>query len=147
MIRLIFYWTAILFLQFVVFNHLGFTAYLAPQVFIVLLITLPLHISKPYQVLLGFILGLIADFFVGTPGIHASACMWLVMIRLLWAARSARFERANCKSFALIMSIRSGFQHLLSTTAILVAYLSFLCVLARKYRCYKLVIYLAHYFS
>jgi len=81
MIRLIFYWTAILFLQFIVFNRLGFTAYLAPQVFIVLLITLPLHISKPYQVLLGFFLGLIADFFVGTPGIHASACMWLVMIR------------------------------------------------------------------
>ncbi len=83
MIRLIFYWIAILFLQFVVFNHLGFTAYLAPQVFIVLLITLPLHISKPYQVLLGFTLGLIADLFVGTPGIHASACMWLVIIRLL----------------------------------------------------------------
>jgi hypothetical protein len=96
MIRLIFYWIAILFLQLVVFNHLGFTSHLAPQVFIILLITLPLHISKSYQMLLGFLVGLVADLFIGTPGIHASACMWLIMLRFfLLGAQDLKEQIAN----------------------------------------------------
>ncbi len=77
----VFYWILILALQFFVFNHLELSSYLMPQLFILLLITLPLHLSKTVQIIIAFSLGLVADFFVATPGIHASACLWLVLIR------------------------------------------------------------------
>ena len=68
--------------QVVILNHLELTAYLYPQVFILILINLPPFINKSYQVLLAFALGLIADFFTSTPGLHASACMFLALLRI-----------------------------------------------------------------
>ncbi len=68
--------------QVLVLNHLDLSAYVVPQVFILLLISLPLSWSKVTLVAVAFGLGLLADFFVGTPGIHASGCMWLVLLRI-----------------------------------------------------------------
>lgn len=118
MIRRVFYWLIILFLQFVVFNHLGFSAHLVPQVFILLLITLPLHISKLYQVIIAFFLGLLADMFIGTPGIHASACLWLVMLRFaLLDAQDLKEQIANHLPYNVHTAGLSAFS---STAAILV---------------------------
>lgn len=75
-------WILVFALQVFVFNHLNFTSYLVPQVFIFLLIILPLHLSKLNIVLIGFGLGLLADIFTSTAGLHASACLWLVLIRM-----------------------------------------------------------------
>lgn len=68
-------------LQVFVFNHLNFTSYLVPQVYIILLIILPVHLRKLNLYLLAFGLGLVADFFVSTPGIHASGALWMMAIR------------------------------------------------------------------
>ena len=76
------YWISIFALQVLLFNHLDLTAFLVPQIFIILLITLPLHTKKIYQVLIAFGLGLLADFFVSSPGIHTSSCLFLVMLRM-----------------------------------------------------------------
>ncbi len=76
------YWGVIMALQLLVLNHLGFSAFVMPQVFIVLLISMPLHWSKMIQVAVGFGLGLLIDLFIGSPGIHASACLWLVLLRI-----------------------------------------------------------------
>ena len=81
------YWILILALQVVIFNHLELSAYIVPQLFIILLITLPVHLSKSVQVIIAFGLGLLADFFVSTPGIHASACLWLIILRMSLLAR------------------------------------------------------------
>ena len=67
--------------QVLVLNHLDFMSYLYPQLFILILIGLPAYINKSTQVALAFILGLAADLFVATPGIHASACMLIVFLR------------------------------------------------------------------
>ncbi|PCJ67649.1 MAG: hypothetical protein COA58_00505 [Bacteroidetes bacterium] len=87
MINRVLYWVLVLALQFFLLNHLDISAYLIPQVFIILLITLPLHISKIKQVLIAFAIGLLADFFVSTPGIHASACLWLILLRMFILGR------------------------------------------------------------
>ncbi len=68
--------------QLIVLNHLELTAYLYPQVFIMILINLPPFINKSYQILIAFALGLIADFFTSSPGLHSSACMFLALIRI-----------------------------------------------------------------
>jgi hypothetical protein len=76
------YWLLIVTFQVLVLNHLDFSAFVIPQIFIILLISMPLGWSKITQVSAGFGLGLLADLFVSTPGIHASACLWLVLLRI-----------------------------------------------------------------
>jgi hypothetical protein len=39
-------------------------------------------VSKLNQVFLACGLGLIVDFFTATPGIHTSACLWLIVLRM-----------------------------------------------------------------
>jgi hypothetical protein len=73
--------------QVVVLNHLDFATYLKPQLFILILINLPPYLNKSVQMLLGFGLGLAADLFVSTPGIHASACMILILARFAFINR------------------------------------------------------------
>ncbi|MFY0642854.1 MAG: rod shape-determining protein MreD [Bacteroidia bacterium] len=70
-------------LQIIVLNHLEFSSYLMPQVFVMILIGLPPYIKRSYQVLIGFALGLFMDFFNHSPGLHASAAMFTVMLRLM----------------------------------------------------------------
>jgi rod shape-determining protein MreD len=82
MTRRILYWILILALQLLVLNHLELSAFIVPQVFIILLITLPLHLSRLNQVLIAAGLGLLVDFFTATPGIHTSACLWLIVFRI-----------------------------------------------------------------
>jgi rod shape-determining protein MreD len=120
MIRKILYWLMVLFLQLVVFNHLAISSYLIPQVFIILLITLPLHLNKLVQVFIAFGLGLLADMFVGTPGIHASACLWLVMLRMtLLAPQDLKEQISNRESYTVYSAGLSGFIY---TTVILVLF-------------------------
>lgn len=76
------YKLVVLAFQLLVLNHLDFSAFIMPQMFITLLISMPLHWSKITQVFVGFGLGLIVDFFLASPGIHASACLWLVLLRI-----------------------------------------------------------------
>lgn len=82
MTRRILYWILILALQLLVLNHLELSAFIVPQVFIILLITLPLHLSRLNQVFIAAGLGLLVDFFTATPGIHTSACLWLIVFRI-----------------------------------------------------------------
>ncbi|MEY2924861.1 MAG: hypothetical protein RLZZ337_1409 [Bacteroidota bacterium] len=94
------YWIVLIALQVFVFNHLEFSSYIMPQLFILLLITLPVHLSKHVQVLIAFGLGLIADFFVATPGIHASACLSLMVLRMgLLSRLDLKEQEANKLAF------------------------------------------------
>jgi len=96
----LFYWILILALQVFVFNHLEFSSFLMPQLFVLLLITLPVHLSKTLQIIIAFSLGLFADFFVATPGIHASGCLWLILIRLGLLSRvDLKEQEANRLAF------------------------------------------------
>ncbi len=100
MLSKILQWVFILALQVFVLNHLDFSSYLLPQVFIILLISLPLHVSKINQVLIAFGLGLIADFFASTPGFHASACLWLILIRMwILGSLDLKEQQANHLQF------------------------------------------------
>lgn len=98
-------WVIIIGLQVVVLNHLDFSRFLVPQVFIVLLIQLPLHLSRNYQVLIAFALGLLVDLFTSTPGIHASGSLILIMVRMFLLSRMDLKEHAANK---LDFSIRTA---------------------------------------
>lgn len=68
--------------QVVVLNHLEFSAYLYPQLFILILIMMPASVNKTWQMVIAFGLGLLADLFVGTPGLHASSSLLIALLRI-----------------------------------------------------------------
>lgn len=106
--------------QVLVLNHLDFSAYVVPQVFILLLISMPLGWSKMTQMTAAFGVGLVADLFVGTPGIHTSACLWLVLIRIgILNTQDIKQQVANKLTYDVNAV---GFTPFLYTTAILVLF-------------------------
>ena len=123
MIRLLTYWTLVIGFQVLVLNHLDISSYIYPQVFVVLLLTLPLHLKKTYQFLIGFGLGLIMDLFVYSPGIHMSACLWFVAIRMIILERQDLKEHANNKSAYSIKT--TGFSPFYYTTLSLILFYHF----------------------
>lgn len=68
--------------QVIVLNHLDLSQYIYPQAFILMLIALPPFLNRSWQVVIAFALGLLVDLFIGTPGLHASASMFLVLFRM-----------------------------------------------------------------
>lgn len=67
MINQVTYWVLVIGFQVLVLNHLDISSYIYPQVFVILLLTLPLHLKKTYQLLIGFGLGLVMDLFIYSP--------------------------------------------------------------------------------
>ena len=121
--RIALYWIFIVALQVIVLNHLDISAYLIPQVFIVLLISLPLHLSKMNQVIIAFGLGLLVDLFTSTPGVHASACMWMVLIRMsLLGRQDLKEHEANKVRYSLSVA---GIVPYVYTISILVLFYHF----------------------
>ncbi|MEM6735442.1 MAG: Rod shape-determining protein MreD [Bacteroidota bacterium] len=48
------------------------------------LLLLPVNISRSYLLIIGFFSGLLVDVFSNTPGIHASACVFIMFFRNFW---------------------------------------------------------------
>ncbi len=55
--------------------------YIQVYVYPVLLFLLPVNINRSYLLLYGFFLGLVIDMFYGSPGMHASACVFVAYVR------------------------------------------------------------------
>ena len=122
-------------LQIVVLNHLEFSIYLVPQVYIMILIGLPPFLKRSYQVLIAFGLGLLMDFFTHSPGLHASAAMFTIMLRMLLLQRYdldeivANRDWLNLKTLAMdkylfIASVLILFYHLFAVGLMLLGALN-----------------------
>jgi hypothetical protein len=55
--------------------------FVTPYLYMLFLIWLPFSVSRPWMLILGFITGFSLDLFTKTPGLHASACVWLAYVR------------------------------------------------------------------
>lgn len=55
--------------------------FVTPYLYFLFLIWLPFNVSRPWMLILGFITGFALDLFTKTPGLHASACLWLAYLR------------------------------------------------------------------
>ncbi|MBR9861145.1 hypothetical protein GYB22_10460 [bacterium] len=114
----------IFFAQVLVLNHLDFSAYIHPQIFIAIILVLPPYLNKSLQIGIAFILGLIMDLFLSTPGIHASCCTTLALARFAFINRFEMEEIIANKTqlsvsnlglgkFLLITGILVPFYHLM----------------------------------
>ncbi|MDD3875635.1 MAG: rod shape-determining protein MreD [Bacteroidales bacterium] len=68
-------------LQVFILNKVQFSGYINPYLYILFIILLPFETPKWLLLILGFLLGLTVDFFVQTPGMHASASLFMAFIR------------------------------------------------------------------
>lgn len=71
----------VILLQVLVFNHVLFQSYMNPYLYLVLLLMLPKALPKQGALFLGFMIGLIIDFFTDSAGLHAGACTLVMLIR------------------------------------------------------------------
>ncbi len=68
-------------LQVLLFNNIQFSGYVNPYVYILFILLLPLEIPSWLLLLLSFLMGLLIDFFSGSPGVHTSATVLIGFVR------------------------------------------------------------------
>lgn len=80
-IRYLITFIVLLLIQVLILNNLNLGGYINPYLYILFLLILPVAIPGWVLLILGFFLGLIIDAFLNTPGIHASATVFLAFMR------------------------------------------------------------------
>ncbi len=55
--------------------------FITPYVYLLFLLWMPFVTGRVAMLVWGFLLGLSLDFFTKTPGLHASACLWVAWLR------------------------------------------------------------------
>lgn len=80
-IKYIITFVVLLLIQVLILNNLNLGGYINPYLYILFLLILPVAIPGWLLLILAFTLGLIIDAFQNTPGIHASATVFLAFMR------------------------------------------------------------------
>lgn len=68
-------------LQVWVFNNIQLSGYVNPYMYVLFILLLPFETPKWIVLISSFILGLVIDMFCNTPGIHASASVFMGFLR------------------------------------------------------------------
>ncbi|RZK55646.1 MAG: rod shape-determining protein MreD [Pedobacter sp.] len=84
----IFRWIVLLFVQIFLLRNLSFYNLSTPFVYVLFLLVLPFRIPNLLLFLIAFGTGLTLDAFYDTMGVHASACVALVFVRILFISVS-----------------------------------------------------------
>jgi hypothetical protein len=68
-------------LQVLIFNNIQFSGFINPYVYVLFFLLAPFDFSRSLLLISGLAMGLIIDLFLGTPGIHTSATIFIAFIR------------------------------------------------------------------
>lgn len=71
----------VLLVQILILNNLYLNKYMFPQLYVVLLLTLPINIKHWVSYLVAFVIGFIVDSFAYTPGLHSFTCVMIMFLR------------------------------------------------------------------
>ncbi len=78
MIRLVLF----IFIQVYVLNKIPHLhRFITPYLYYLFILWLPFSVSRQWLLFLGFLTGLILDYFTNTPGLHAAACTLIAYVR------------------------------------------------------------------
>ncbi len=67
--------------QVLLLNQVQFNGYINPYIYVLFILLLPISIPRYALLLLGFFTGITIDIFMNTPGMHASAMVFVAFIR------------------------------------------------------------------
>ncbi|WP_316772084.1 rod shape-determining protein MreD [Pedobacter frigiditerrae] len=84
----IFRWIVLLFVQIFLLRNLSFYNLSTPFVYVLFILVLPFRIPNLLLFLIAFFTGLTLDAFYDTMGVHASACVALALVRILFISVS-----------------------------------------------------------
>lgn len=68
-------------LQVLLFNNIQFSGYVNPYVYIMFILLLPVEIPAWLLLMLSFLVGMVIDFYSGSPGMHSSASVMAGFVR------------------------------------------------------------------
>ena len=71
----------LLLLQVLLFNNIQFSGYVNPYIYIMFILLLPVEIPSWLLLILSFGMGMIIDFYSGSPGMHSSASVLAGFVR------------------------------------------------------------------
>jgi rod shape-determining protein MreD len=80
-IQIILQFVVLVLLQLLLFNNIRFSGFINPYVYVLFFILLPFDFSGSLMLVLGLVMGLILDLFMGTPGVHSLATVLIAFIR------------------------------------------------------------------
>jgi hypothetical protein len=83
-VRFLIHFLILMTLQVVILNNIHLGTFINPFLYILFLLSLPVNTPKLLLLPLAFATGLIIDMFQNTPGMHASACLFLAFARPAW---------------------------------------------------------------
>jgi rod shape-determining protein MreD len=75
------YFVVLIVAQLLIFNNIQLSGYINPYVYVLFILLLPFTVSKVVLLFSAFILGLIVDLFMGTPGVHSTATVLMAFAR------------------------------------------------------------------
>ena len=67
--------------QILIFNNIDFSGFINPYIYILFVLLLPFNTPRLILLLSSFAIGLIIDLFMGTPGVHSSATLFMAFSR------------------------------------------------------------------
>ena len=76
-----FIFTLLIAIQVLVLNNINLGGYVNPYIYLLFILWLPVEMKDWVVMFLALITGLVMDTFMSTPGIHASACVFLAFAR------------------------------------------------------------------
>src|ERR1035437_6582935 len=80
-LRFVLIFILLVLLQVLLFNNIQFSGYVNPYVYIMFILLLPIEIPSWILIISSFTIGLIIDFFSGSPGMHSSASLLVGFLR------------------------------------------------------------------
>ena len=73
--------TVVVLVQVLFMNQIQFSRFVNPYFYVLFILLLPINFPRYLMLILGFLLGLTIDIFSNTPGIHASATVFMAFVR------------------------------------------------------------------
>jgi rod shape-determining protein MreD len=104
--------------QILVLNNIQVSGYIVPYIYVLFILLLPFEIPGWMLLLTGFALGITVDLFTQTPGMHASATVFMAFLRPWVLEMSAPRDGYEAGTFPRLYYM--GFQWFLRYTVILV---------------------------
>lgn len=77
----IFRFIILVFFQVFILNQVKFSGYITPYAYIFFILLLPFNVPKTTLLISAFFLGLSVDLFLDSPGMHASASVFMAFLR------------------------------------------------------------------
>lgn len=79
--RFLIFGLIVVFLQVVILNNIQFLGFVNPYLYVMVILVLPVDVSKHQILIFGFFLGLVIDLFSSTIGLHTSAALLIAYLR------------------------------------------------------------------